>query len=67
MLVDVGVVETLILGTPMDEHTLNKIVIAYGAVLSQNDIHEIVERKTGEELEHKKVRRHCESLRLLLT
>lgn len=51
----------------MDEHTLNKIVIAYGAVLSQNDIHEIVERKTGEELEHKKVRRHCESLRLLLT
>lgn len=67
MLVGVGVVETLILGTPMDERTLNKIVIAYGAVLSQNDIHEIFKRKTGEELEHKEVRRYRESLKLLLT
>jgi len=34
-----------------DQRTLNKRVIAYGEVLSQNEIHEIIEGKTGEKLE----------------
>ena len=55
------------MGIPRDERILDKIAIAYGAVLSQNDIHVIVKRKTGKELEHRKVLRYRESLRLLLT
>lgn len=34
-----------------DERTMNKRVIAYGEVLSQNEIHKIIEDKTGETLE----------------
>ena len=37
--------------TIKDKRTLNKKVIAFGDVLNQNEIHEIVERKTGEKLE----------------
>ncbi|THZ71761.1 isoflavone reductase family protein [Aureobasidium pullulans] len=34
-----------------DERTLNKRVIAYGDVMSQNEIHDCIEDKTGEKLE----------------
>jgi len=34
-----------------DGRTLNKRVIAYGEVLSQNEIHTIIERATAEKLE----------------
>lgn len=34
-----------------DPRTLNKRIIAYGTVLSQNEIHKLIEDKTGEKLE----------------
>jgi len=39
-----------------DEDTLNKEVIAYGEIRSQNEIHKIMENKTGEGLELSAVR-----------
>ncbi|EMC92014.1 hypothetical protein BAUCODRAFT_79454 [Baudoinia panamericana UAMH 10762] len=45
---DVGRITAKIVG---DARTLNKRVIAYGAVLSQNEIQTIIEEKSGEKLE----------------
>lgn len=46
---DVGVFTAKIIKDP---RTLNKRVAAYGEVLSQNDIHALIEQKTGESLAH---------------
>lgn len=51
---DVGAITAEII---KDERTLNKKVIAYAEVLSQNQIHKIIEDKTGESLELRTVRK----------
>ncbi|KAI1497975.1 NAD(P)-binding protein [Biscogniauxia marginata] len=45
---DVGRITAMII---KDERTLNKRVYAYGDVLSQNEIHALIENKTGEKLD----------------
>jgi len=56
MLIDARDIGKMVVRIIKDERTLNKRVIAYGAVLSQNAIHEIIEKKTDEKLDLKKVR-----------
>lgn len=53
---DVGRITILII---MDERTLNKRVTVYGEVLSQNEIHAMIEDKTGEKLDSPPVCPHC--------
>jgi hypothetical protein len=55
MLIDARDIGKILVRILKDERTLNKRVIAYGAVLSQNEIHEIIEKRTGEKLDLKKV------------
>ena len=50
-----------------DERTLNKRVIAYGDLLSQNEIHSMIEERTGEKLELTAVRKAPVLLQSLLT
>jgi hypothetical protein len=56
MLIDARDIGKVVVRILKDERTLNKRVIAYGAVLSQNEIHDLIEKKTGEKLDLKKVR-----------
>lgn len=56
MLVDVRDAGRITVEIIKDDRTLNKRVMAYGEVLSQNEIHKIVEDKTGERLELTAVR-----------
>ncbi|KAH0848457.1 hypothetical protein AYO21_02543 [Fonsecaea monophora] len=51
MLTDVRDVGRITAEIVRDERTLNHRVIAYGDVLSQNEIHQIIEDKTGEKLQ----------------
>lgn len=57
MLIDVRDVGKITAQIIKDQRTLNRRVIAYGEVLSQNVIHEIIEDKTKERLELTVVRR----------
>lgn len=62
MLIDARDVGKMVARIIKDERTLNKRVIAYGDVMSQNEIHDCIEDKTGEKLElvevTKYLRRH---------
>ena len=51
MLIDAGDVGRITVQLPKREDTINKKIIAYGELMSQNDIHQMVEAKTGEKLE----------------
>jgi hypothetical protein len=51
MLIDARDVGRIVVRVLKDKRTLNKRVMAYGAVLSQNQTHEIIEDKTGEKPE----------------
>lgn len=51
MLIDKRDVGRITVKIIKDERTLNKRVYAYGDLLSQNEIHAIIEEKTGEKLE----------------
>lgn len=57
MLIDARDVGRITAEIIKDERTLNKRVIAYAEVLSQNQIQKIIEDKTGESLELKTVRK----------
>jgi hypothetical protein len=56
MLIDARDVGRIVVRIIKDKRTLNKRVMAYGAVLSQNQIHEIIEEKTGEKPDLTQVR-----------
>jgi hypothetical protein len=51
MLMDARDIGRITVDIIKDRRTLNKRVIAYGELMSQNEVHEIVEKKTGEVLE----------------
>jgi uncharacterized protein YbjT (DUF2867 family) len=55
MLIDARDIGRMVVRILKDERTLNKRVIAYGAVLSQSEIHETIEKRTGEKLDLKQV------------
>ena len=50
MLIDKRDVGTITVRVIKDARTLNKRVYAYGEVLTQNEIHALIEKKTGEKL-----------------
>jgi hypothetical protein len=56
MLIDARDVGRIVVRIIKDKRTLNKRVMAYGAVMSQNQIHEIIEEKTGEKPDLTQVR-----------
>lgn len=58
MLIDARDVGKMVARIIKDERTLNKRVIAYGDVMSQNEIHDCIEDKTGEKLELVEVTKH---------
>ena len=51
MLVDKRDIGRITVRMIKDDHTLNKRVVAWGDLLSQNEVHQIIEEKTGEKLE----------------
>ena len=51
MLIDARDVGRITVQLLKREDTINKKIIAYGELMSQNDIHQMVEAKTGEKLE----------------
>ncbi|KAH8807887.1 hypothetical protein F5884DRAFT_704262 [Xylogone sp. PMI_703] len=51
LLIDKRDIGTITVKIMKDERTLNKRVYIYGEVLSQNEVNEIVEQKTGEKLD----------------
>ncbi|THY33273.1 isoflavone reductase family protein [Aureobasidium pullulans] len=51
MLIDARDVGKIVVRIIKDKRTLNKRVIAYGDIMSQNEIHKCIEDKTGEKLE----------------
>lgn len=58
MLIDARDIGRIVVRILKDQRTVNKRVIAYGAVLSQNDIQEVIEQKTREKLSLAQVRRY---------
>ena len=51
MLVDKRDIGRITVRMIKDDRTLNKRVVAWGDLLSQNEVHQIIEEKTGEKLE----------------